>query len=66
MAQQGKRGKQAEENETVPIVKARDILGELANRAGYGRERFVLTRRGKPIAAIVGAEDLARLPERVA
>lgn len=42
----------------VPIVRARDNLGELANEAGYGKKRIPLTRRGKTIAALVGLKDL--------
>jgi prevent-host-death family protein len=34
------------------------------NRASYGRERFLIERRGKPVGAIVSAEDLARLEEQ--
>lgn len=30
-------------------------------RAGYGGERFVIERRGRPLAALVGVEDLERL-----
>ncbi|MBK7977433.1 MAG: type II toxin-antitoxin system prevent-host-death family antitoxin [Deltaproteobacteria bacterium] len=44
----------------VPIGQAKASLSELASRASAG-ERFQLTRRGKPVAAIVGIEDLARV-----
>jgi prevent-host-death family protein len=33
------------------------------NRASYGGERVILTRRGKPVAAIISAEDLAFFEE---
>jgi len=42
----------------VPITDARDDFAELINRAAYGGERIVLTRRGKALAAIISAEDL--------
>jgi prevent-host-death family protein len=45
----------------VSVTEARDDLAELVNRAAYGRERVRLTRRGKPIAALVSAEDLELL-----
>ena len=42
----------------VTTVEARGRLAELLNRAAYGHERVVLTRRGKPVAAVVPVEDL--------
>ena len=35
------------------MTQARDQLGELVNRAAYGDERIVLTRHGRPVAALV-------------
>jgi prevent-host-death family protein len=62
MAQRRNDSKRCEEDhEEYPIVKARTMLGELVNRAGYGSERIRLTRRGKVIAALVGVSDLAKL-----
>jgi prevent-host-death family protein len=52
----------------IPIVKARDEFSDLVNRAAYGKERVVLTRRGKPLAAVVPLEDvelLERLEDRI-
>lgn len=46
---------------TVNIVEARDILGELVNRVSFGGERIVITKHGKPIAALVSLDDLAAL-----
>lgn len=36
-------------------------FGEYLARAGFGNARIVVTRHGKPIAAIVGLRDLAAL-----
>jgi prevent-host-death family protein len=36
-------------------------FGEWIGRAGFGNERIVVTRHGKPFAAIVGLQDLAAL-----
>jgi hypothetical protein len=36
-------------------------LGELLARAGYGGERFILERRGKPLAALISIQDLQRV-----
>lgn len=53
----------AETPEGVGIVRARDILGDLVLRAGFGNERIILTRNGKPTAAVVGMRDVERLRE---
>ena len=45
----------------VTATEARNNLLELINRAGYGQERIQIERHGKPIAAIISCEDLARL-----
>lgn len=42
----------------VPITEARENFSEMVNRAAYGHERVRLTRRGKPEAAIISAEEL--------
>ncbi len=40
-------------------VKAR--LSELLGRVRHGRERVIITRRGKPVAALVSIDDLRRI-----
>ena len=40
-------------------LKAR--LSEFIGRVAYGRERLLVLRRGKPVAALVSVEDLRRL-----
>lgn len=47
--------------EGVGIIRAREILGDLVNRAGFGGERIPILRNGKPLAAIVSLGDLERL-----
>jgi len=47
--------------ENVSTAEARKHLAELLNRAAYGKERFVVTRHGKELVAIVPAEDLELL-----
>ena len=62
MAQRRNDSKRSEvDHDSFSIVKARAALGELVNRAGYGKERIRLTRRGKVVAAIVSRADLDRL-----
>ncbi|MEU3600486.1 type II toxin-antitoxin system Phd/YefM family antitoxin [Streptomyces sp. NPDC006798] len=48
----------------IPVTQARAELAELINRVVYGGERVVVTRHGKPLVALVSADDLARLEER--
>jgi prevent-host-death family protein len=47
--------------ETVSVVEARRMLSELLGRVAYARERVVVERKGKPMAALVSIEDLRRL-----
>lgn len=42
-------------------TKNRVDFPDLLNRAGYGRERVVISRRGKPFAAIISIEDVMML-----
>ena len=37
----------------IAVIDARKDLADILNRAAYGKERVVLTRRGKDVAAIV-------------
>ena len=45
----------------IAVIDARKDLADVLNRAAYGKERVVLTRRGKDVAAIVPMDDLAIL-----
>ena len=42
---------------------AKKRLSELMSRAAYRGERFLIQRRGRPMAALVSAEDLERLEQ---
>ncbi|GAA4629138.1 type II toxin-antitoxin system Phd/YefM family antitoxin [Actinoallomurus vinaceus] len=48
------------------MTQARAELAELVNRVGYTGERIVLTRHGRPLAALVPVEDLEALERRPA
>ena len=50
--------------DSVTTAEARKQLAELVNRVAYGKERVVLTRHGREVAAVVPLEDL-RLLERL-
>jgi prevent-host-death family protein len=47
----------------LETTKAKDAFGETINRAAYGKERIILTRRGKPLAALVPLEDIDLLDQ---
>jgi len=49
----------------LSISKAREEFPEVLNRAAYGKERTIVSRRGKDLAAVIPIEDL-RLLERLA
>jgi prevent-host-death family protein len=45
----------------LSIGEARNKLADVINRVSYGGERIVFARRGKPVAALVSADDLDAL-----
>lgn len=47
--------------ESVSIGQVKRDISELVNRVAYGRDRIVLTSRGKPKAALISLEDYERL-----
>jgi prevent-host-death family protein len=52
------------DRETLPVAEAKRRFAEIADRvAGEGR-RYVITRRGKPVMALVPVSDVERLLER--
>ena len=42
----------------VTVADARSDLAELLSRVAYGKERLVITRHGRELAALVPIEDL--------
>jgi len=47
------------------VSKAREEFPDVVNRAAYGKERTIISRRGKDLAAVISIDDL-RLLERLA
>lgn len=47
----------------LPASKARQGFADTINRVAYGKERVVVRRRGKEIAAVVPIDDLRLLEE---
>jgi prevent-host-death family protein len=46
---------------TVGIAEIKRNISTIVNRVAFGRERIVLTSRGRPKAALVSIEDLQKL-----
>jgi len=47
----------------ISTVKARSQFSDVINRAAYGKETIILTRRGKEVAAVIPLEDLKVIEE---
>jgi prevent-host-death family protein len=45
----------------ITTAEARNQMADLLNRAAYGKERFVVTRHGKDLVAIVPLEEVTLL-----
>jgi prevent-host-death family protein len=43
------------------VSKAREEFPDVVNRAAYGKERTIVSRRGKDLAAVIPIEDLRLL-----
>jgi prevent-host-death family protein len=50
-------------NAAVTTASARKNFSDLINRVAYGKDRVVLTRRNKPLAAVVPIEDIELIEE---
>ena len=46
---------------TITTVSARNEFSSVLNRAAFGKERVILQRRGKSIAAVVPMDDVMLL-----
>jgi len=46
---------------TVSIAEAKNKFSDLINRAIYRHERITISKRGKPVAVIMSAEDSRQL-----
>jgi len=51
----------SESDTQMSAAVAREHFAEVVNRVAYGKERIVLSRRGKPVAAMVSMDDLLLL-----
>lgn len=48
---------------TINAMELRQSIGDILNRVQYTGERFIVTRKGDPIAAIVSPETLEWLEQ---
>jgi prevent-host-death family protein len=48
---------------SIKTVDARNQFADVVNRAAYGKERIVLTKHNREVAAVVPIEDLRLLEE---
>ena len=48
-------------SQTLPLKKVREELSELVARVAYGEQKVVITRFGKPVAALVTYHDYERI-----
>ncbi|MEV6655241.1 type II toxin-antitoxin system prevent-host-death family antitoxin [Streptomyces sp. NPDC051219] len=49
------------DGETVPLVAARNQLGQLVGRVRHGHEQIVISEYGEPAAALIPVEELEEL-----
>ena len=53
-------------SESIPSDEAVRSFSTLVNRSAFSRERFVITRHGKPLVALVSLDDLRKLEKSTA
>lgn len=48
-------------NQTLPLKEVREQLSELVSKVAYGDQKVVITKFGKPVAAIVNLKDYEKV-----
>jgi|SRR3989344_2724487 len=48
-------------NQTIPLKEVREQLSELISKVAYGNQKVVITKFGKPVAALVTFDDYERI-----
>ncbi|MFC9278264.1 type II toxin-antitoxin system Phd/YefM family antitoxin [Streptomyces collinus] len=46
---------------TYPLVEARNQLGQLVGRVRHGQEHILITKYGRPVAALIPVNELGEL-----
>jgi len=49
----------------MSTVEARENFSDLINKAAYGNQEVILTRRGKPLVAVISLDQLKQLRDRI-
>ena len=55
-------------DDDISLAELRAQLGEMVSRVSYKHDRVVITKHGKPVAALISADDLEffeRLEDRI-
>ncbi len=50
-------------DEDISIAELRARLGDLVSRVSYKHDRVVITKHGKPVAALISASDMEKFEE---
>jgi len=50
-------------DKAISMVEAKSKLADLVGQVAYGGERFVLQRRGRPMAVLISVDEYRRLRE---
>ncbi len=48
---------------SIPVAKAKSHISELIAKSQFSHERFIITKRNKPVAALVSLDDLKILEQ---
>lgn len=48
-------------NQTLPLKNVREQLSDLVSRVAYGDQKVVITKFGKPVAALVTIDDYEKI-----
>jgi len=48
-------------SQTLPLKNVRDQLSDLVSRVAYGDQKVIITKFGKPVAALVTFEDYKKI-----
>ena len=51
------------EKNYVPVAEMKSRLSEYIAESHYKHERFIITKRNKPVAALVSVDDLQRIEQ---
>lgn len=49
----------------LSTVEARNQFADLINRVAYGKERVILTRRGKALVAVVSIDEVQQMDTKI-